>query len=130
MSSHELARQVTKHLGGDWHGHYGTAPGPGHRKGDASLTIRAHRSNPDDIVLHSFAGDDWQGIKDELRRAGVLPKWGGKSEKSKPAEAAAEKAAKGKAREEARRGEEREAERKREAARGLWQQAHPQREQR
>lgn len=106
--STDLARQATKHLGGTWHGHYGTAPGPGHGKHDASLTIRAHRSNPDDIVLHSFAGDDWQGIKDELRDAGVLPKWDGKAKPAKPvdekaAKERAEQAAKEEAADEARR---------------------------
>ena len=74
MPNHELARQVTKHLRGEWHGFYGTAPGPGHDKDDRSLTIRAHRSNPKDVVLHSFAGDDWQKIKDELRDKNILPK--------------------------------------------------------
>jgi len=89
MTNQDLARQATKHLGGTWHGSYGIAPGPGHGKHDASLTIRAHRTNPNDIVLHSFAGDPWEPIKDELRDAGILPKWDGVS--SKPADPVAAK---------------------------------------
>ena len=90
--SNDLARQVTLHLRGKWLGHYGVAPGPGHGKHDASLTIRPHRTNPKDVVLHSFTGDDWQAIKDELRRDGVLPKWEG--EPSRPANPVQERAAK------------------------------------
>ena len=105
MSNHELARQVTKHLGGEWKGRFGLAPGPGHSKHDRSLKIKAHPSKPDDIVLHSFAGDDWQPSKDELRAAGILPKWDGMS-KPVDLEAAkkrAEEAAKEQAEDEARR---------------------------
>ncbi len=68
-----LAQEVTCALGGEWHGHYGLAPGLDHSKGDRSLTIRPHRTDPDDIVLHSFAGDDYKAMKDELRRRGILP---------------------------------------------------------
>jgi 5S rRNA maturation endonuclease (ribonuclease M5) len=68
-----LARRVTEHLGGKWHGTYGRAPGPGHSRQDDSLQISPHESDPDDVVLHSFCGDDWQLIKDDLRARGVLP---------------------------------------------------------
>ena len=68
-----LAQEVTRALGGEWHGSYGAAPGPGHKKTDRSLTIRPHRTDPNDIVLHSFAGDDYKAMKDELRRRGLLP---------------------------------------------------------
>ena len=76
-----LAREVTKHLGGDWHGDYGLAPGPGHSPKDRSLQISAHDSNPDDVVLFSHCGDDWKAIKDNLRACGILqakPKPNGK----------------------------------------------------
>ena len=68
-----LAQEVTRALGGEWHGSYGAAPGPGHGKHDRSLTIRPHRTDPNDIVLHSFAGDNFRDVKDELRRRGLLP---------------------------------------------------------
>jgi hypothetical protein len=69
-----LARAVTKYLGGDWRGRRGLAPGPGHTGHDRSLSVKAHSSDPDDVVLYSFAGDDVLAIKDDLRRAGVLPR--------------------------------------------------------
>jgi hypothetical protein len=68
-----IALEVTRRLGGEWHGSYGVAPGPGHSKGDRSLSIIQHPNNPDDVILHSFAGDDWKAIKEELRRDGKLP---------------------------------------------------------
>ena len=60
--SMNLAQEVTRKLGGDWCGSDGLAPGPGHSK-DRSLKIAAHNSDPDDVVLHSFAGDDWQPLR-------------------------------------------------------------------
>lgn len=84
MTNYDLARQATKFLGGDWHGSYGMAPGPGHGKHDRSLKIAAHRLNADDIVLHSFASDDWRGVKDELRHAGILPMRGAASAAADP----------------------------------------------
>ena len=119
LAGNELAREVTRHLGGKWHGSYGTARGPGHGKHDASLTIKAHRTNPNDVVIKSFAGDDWQQIKDELRREGILPKWDSKS--SQPVDMVAAKAA----RERAEKEERQEANRKRQSARRLYQQALP-----
>ena len=72
MAGDYLARKVTEHLGGEWHGHYGLAPGPGHSKADRSLQISPHQSDPDDVVLHSHCGDDWRSIKDDLRAHGIL----------------------------------------------------------
>lgn len=67
-----IAERVTRELGGDWHGHYGTAPAPGHSKYDRSLSIRPHRDDPDDVIIHAFAGEDWQDIKADLRSRGLL----------------------------------------------------------
>ncbi len=75
----DLARRVTEHLKGKWHGDHGRAPGPGHSKDDDSLKISPHESDPDDVCLHSFCGDDWRPIKDELRACSVLPKRNGKA---------------------------------------------------
>ena len=68
-----LAQELTRKLGGDWCGRFGLAPGPGHSKNDRSLKIAPHRNDPDDVVLYSFAGDDWQWLRDEFRRMGLLP---------------------------------------------------------
>jgi hypothetical protein len=73
--SDALAKRVTEYLKGEWsrRRNHGLAPGPGHSKHDRSLSIKRHSTNPDDVVLYSFAGDDVLAIKDDLRRAGVLP---------------------------------------------------------
>ncbi len=71
--STETARRVTEYLYGDWHGAYGLAPGPGHSRRDRSLSIRPHPSDPNNVIMHSFARDHWQPIKDQLRAAGILP---------------------------------------------------------
>jgi hypothetical protein len=69
-----LARQITKQLGGDWHGRYGLLPGPGHSGNDRSLKVSAHASDINDVLLHSFAGDDVLAIKQEWRKQGLLPR--------------------------------------------------------
>jgi hypothetical protein len=67
-----IAERLTRELGGDWHGHYGTAPAPGHSKDDRSLSIRPHRHDPGDVIIHSFAGENWQEIKADPRSRGLL----------------------------------------------------------
>jgi hypothetical protein len=68
-----LARDLISRLRGNWHGTYGTAPGPGHSRKDRSLSISPHSTDPTDVVVHSFAGEDVLAIKDEWRRQGLLP---------------------------------------------------------
>lgn len=67
-----IAERITRELGGDWHGHYGTAPAPGHSKHDRSLSIRPHHDDPDNVIVHSFAGENWQDIKADWRSRGLL----------------------------------------------------------
>jgi hypothetical protein len=71
-----LAREIIKRLNGDWHGSYGTMPGPGHSKSDRSLKVSDHKRDAGNVILHSFAGDDVLAIKAEWRDAGLLPKRG------------------------------------------------------
>ena len=68
-----MARKVTEHLKGEWHGTYGEAPSPGHSAKDRSLSIKPHETDPEDVVLYSHTNGDWQSIKDDLRKAGILP---------------------------------------------------------
>jgi hypothetical protein len=76
------AKALTKALGGDWHGTYGMAPGPGHSPCDRSLKII---DGPGcEPIFHSFSGDDWRTIKDDLRSRGILPDWEGKSRSPAP----------------------------------------------
>jgi hypothetical protein len=78
------AQHITRALGGDWHGSYGTVPAPGHSHKDRSVSIRPHSSDPDDVVVYSFTGEDPLTIKDELRRHGLLPKRPGRSPRPTP----------------------------------------------
>jgi len=74
-----LAEKITRAKGGDWHGHQGLIPGPGHSANDRSLSVRD--KGVDEVLLHSFAGDPWEPIKDAWRADGTLPPcetlWGG-----------------------------------------------------
>src|SRR5262245_22959446 len=69
-----LAHSLTKQMGGDWNGHYGLVPGPGHSARDRSLKVSAHDTDPDDVIVHSFAGDDALAIKADWRARGLLPR--------------------------------------------------------
>jgi Toprim domain len=46
-------------------------PGPGHNRCDRSLSVTLHG---DELVVHSFAGDDWRECKDYVTRTLALPK--------------------------------------------------------
>jgi hypothetical protein len=47
-------------LGGEWHGRYGLVPGLGHSRRDGSVKIMAHATDPGDLIVHSFADEDWR----------------------------------------------------------------------
>jgi hypothetical protein len=55
------------------------APGPGHSHRDRALKISDGPNG--EPIFHSFAGDAWEDVKDELRARGLLPerdsKWPG-----------------------------------------------------
>mgnify|MGYP000881538557 CR=1 FL=1 len=67
-----LAQEITRKRGGDWRGDQGLIPGPGHSAADRSLAI-VDADDSNDVILHSFAGDDVFAIKDEWRKLGWLP---------------------------------------------------------
>jgi RecA-family ATPase len=77
-----LAREITRKLGGDWKGDFGAVPGPGHSKADRGVTVR-DCEHGDDVTVHSFHGDDWQAIKDDWRRQGLLPERPAKADKQR-----------------------------------------------
>jgi hypothetical protein len=79
------AQSIVKHLGGEWfpRHNYGLAPGPGHSKRDRSLKITPHATDKDDVVVHSFTGDDVLELKRKWREEGMLPR-GGKGNASEP----------------------------------------------
>ena len=66
-----LAREIVVGCGGDWRGAYGCIPGPGHSAMDRSVTVKDDGDGG--VVVHSFAGQDWRDIKDDLRAKGRLP---------------------------------------------------------
>ena len=68
------AQDITKVLGGHWHGSYGTARCPAHDDREPSLSIRDGVDG--EPVFNCFAGCDWRDIKDALRVDGLLPERG------------------------------------------------------
>jgi putative DNA primase/helicase len=63
------ARTITKALGGHWHGIYGIARCPAHEDREPSLSIR---DGEQELIVNCFAGCNWQDVKTELRRRGLL----------------------------------------------------------
>jgi hypothetical protein len=61
------ARDLTKARGGVWCGTYGLVPGPGHSPKDRSLKVW---QDGDQILVHSFAGDDWRDCRAHLGLVG------------------------------------------------------------
>ncbi len=68
------AQDMTKALGGQWHGSYGTAKCPSHDDHEPSLSIRDGVDG--EPVFNCFADCDWRDIKDVLRARGLLPERG------------------------------------------------------
>ena len=67
------AQELTRALGGRWHGSYGTGFCPTHDDGRTpGLKITDDDRKDDGIDLHCFAGCDWRDVKDELRERGLL----------------------------------------------------------
>ncbi len=73
------AQDLTKALGGRWHGSYGTAKCPAHDDREPSLSIRGGADG--EPVFTCFARCDWRDIKDVLRARGLLPE---RSERRRP----------------------------------------------
>jgi putative DNA primase/helicase len=68
-------RAIARALGGEISGRQILAPGPGHSRGDRSLSVRIKPEAPDGFLVHSFAGDDPIICKDYIRRQLGLPEW-------------------------------------------------------
>jgi hypothetical protein len=66
------ARAITAALGGKWAGQYGLACCPVHGDRTASLKIKDDPRKSDGIDVHCFAGCDWQHVKADLARDGLL----------------------------------------------------------
>ncbi len=64
------AAEITKALGGRWHGSFGTARCPAHD--DARPSLQLSDGDGGAVIVHCHAGCDWRDIKAELRRRGLL----------------------------------------------------------
>jgi hypothetical protein len=62
---------VVKALGGDLYdgGRRAVTPGPGHSPRDRSVSLLLSGGR---VLAHSFAGDDWRTVLDDLRRRGLI----------------------------------------------------------
>ncbi|MHB9878978.1 DUF7146 domain-containing protein [Pacificimonas sp. ICDLI1SI03] len=90
-----LAEAITRRRGGDWHGSWGSFATPGHSPRDRGCTVRDAPGAPDNVLYHSFNGADPLALKDEDRRAGILPAFNGSQRRPTVVDhAAAEKARK------------------------------------
>ncbi len=66
------ARDITAHLGGDWHraAGYGLCPGPDHSKRDRSMKVW---DSPEGVLVHSFSPKhDWRECKEWLVHRGLI----------------------------------------------------------
>ena len=68
-------RSIARALGGEISGRQILAPGPGHSRGDRSLSVCIEPEAPDGFLAHSFAGDDPIICKNYIRRQLGLPEW-------------------------------------------------------
>jgi hypothetical protein len=76
--------QIAKNLGGELRGNQVLAPGPGHSTEDRSLSIKLNAAG-NDIIVHSFAGEDAIACKDYVRKKCGLPAFEPKSKNGKGA---------------------------------------------
>jgi RecA-family ATPase len=68
-------QHIAAHMGGEVHaGHEALVPGPGHSTVDRSLSIKINDAG-NDILVHSFAGDDPIACKDYVRGQLGMREW-------------------------------------------------------
>ena len=65
---------IARALGGEVRKGQVRAPGPGHSASDRSLSVRLTKDGQD-IVVNSFADDDWVACRDYVRQRAGLPEW-------------------------------------------------------
>ncbi len=63
------AREITRLMGGHWHGAYGMVRCPDQDDRAPSLKICDGPRGP---IVHCFAGCTWRAVKDAMRAQGVL----------------------------------------------------------
>ena len=65
--------KIAELLGGDVRGSEVLCPGPGHRAGDRSLSVKPDPDDREGFLTHSFAGDSWKNCRDHVRKKLGLP---------------------------------------------------------
>ena len=110
------AHEITKALGGHWHGSYGMSLCPSHTDGrEPALKVSNDDRKDDGIDLHCFGGCDWRDVKEVLRRRGLLPE-----RERKPTQRGRQKRQKATRWPEPRSEDSDDAARRITAARGIW----------
>jgi putative DNA primase/helicase len=63
--------EIVRALGGDLYagGARACVPGPGHSRTDRSVSLALDGGR---VLIHSFAGDDWRRVRDDLRKRRLL----------------------------------------------------------
>jgi hypothetical protein len=84
-------RNLARGLGGDVTGDEIRAPGPGHNPKDRSLSVKADPGAPDGFIVHSHAGNDWQGCRDYVREKAGLGAFKPNGQSAKPRSSTASK---------------------------------------
>jgi hypothetical protein len=67
-------QHIARALGGEVSGDQVLCPGPGHTAKDRSLAVKLNDKG-DDVLVHSFAGDDPIKCKDHVRAQCGMPQW-------------------------------------------------------
>ena len=80
------AREITRALGGRWHGGYGVARCPAHEDRTPSLSLKDGREGR--LLARCHAGCEWTAVADALRSQGLLPAWRGDARGADPRVAA------------------------------------------
>lgn len=78
------AQAITRHFRGEWNGSQGAFPTPGHSPSDRGVTVKDAAGGDVVFYCHNDSQFDWQGMKDDCRRLGLLPDRQRSSEDNRP----------------------------------------------
>lgn len=67
------AQAITQHFKGEWNGSQGAFPTPGHSASDRGTTVKDIAGGDVVFCCHNDSNFDWQAMKDDCRRLGLLP---------------------------------------------------------
>lgn len=61
--------EIARALGGQVAGRQALVPGPGHSRGDRSLSVKISATSANGFVVHSYCGDDWRACEEHVAQA-------------------------------------------------------------